>query len=103
MRHTGRYWVFPGTRLLYCAAGAVSTIVRYNPRKACEKQAAVLQKSCKIGKILGISQRLYSLYKVTDDKMYAETAFYTNFTKPLRISAGEMPPKPAIIYNGIEK
>ena len=43
------------------------------------------------------------LYKVIDDKMYEETAFYINFTKPLRISAGEMPPKPAIIYNGIEK
>lgn len=62
-----------------------------------------MQKAVKLVKFWVISQRLYSLYKVTDDKMHAEAAFYTNFTKPLRISAGEMPPKPAIIYNGIEK
>ena len=61
------------------------------------------KKAVKLVKFWVISQRLYSLYKVADDKMHAEMAFYTNFTKPLRISAGEMPPKPAIIYNGIEK
>ena len=73
------------------------------PVKLVKSRQLFCKKAVKLVKFWVMSQRLYSLYKVTYDKMHAETAFYTNFTKPLRISAGEMPPKPAIIYNGIEK
>ena len=36
------------------------------------------KKAVKLVKFWVISQRLYSLYKVIDDKMYEETAFYIN-------------------------
>ena len=52
LRPSGRSRISPGTRLLYRDCGGVSTMVRYNRRKACAKKVGVLQRICKVGKVL---------------------------------------------------